>query len=94
MTTHYVKSWTHLFAAFMSGVKTHDMRIMDRNYQVGDILVFQEYDKQNESYTGREARAVITYITSRDHVPCAFSPSALKEGYGILSIRRLPEEAA
>lgn len=90
---HHVKSWTHLYAAFVRGVKTHDMRIMDRPYEVGDVLVLHEYDKQAEKYTGRVARAKITYITSRDHTPCAFSPSALHPEYGILSLRKLwPEE--
>lgn len=93
MAEHHVKSWTHLFAAFLRGIKTHDMRIMDRPYEVGDVLVLHEYDKQMEAYTGRTARAQITYITARDHTPCAFSPSALHPEYGILSIRRLPDEA-
>jgi Domain of unknown function (DUF3850) len=87
--THIVKSWAHLFAAFKAGIKTHDMRIMDRDYQVGDYLVLREYDKQTETYTGRVETAEITYITSRDHVPCAFSTSALKGDYAILSIRPL-----
>ena len=91
MTVHYVKSWTHLFAAFLRGIKTHDMRIMDRPYEVGDTLVLREYDKQTETYTGRAARAEITYITSRDHVPCAFSTSALRENYAILSIRKIED---
>ena len=93
-TIHSVKSWTHLFAAFKAGVKTHDMRIMDRDYKVGDFLCLQEYDKQTETYTGRQAMAEITYITSRDHTPCAFSPSALKGEYCILSIRPCAAAAA
>lgn len=71
----------------MKGVKTHDIRILDRDYEVGDTLVLQEYDKQQEKYTGRHAVFEITYITSGDHVACAFSPVALKSGYGVLSIR-------
>lgn len=87
--THRVKSWCHLFAAFNAGVKTHDLRVMDRNYQVGDTIILCEYDKQCERYTGREAVGEITYITSPEHVACAFSPSALKDGYAILSIRKV-----
>jgi hypothetical protein len=93
-TAHSVKSWTHLFAAFKSGVKTHDMRVMDRDYQVGDILVLNEYDKQSEAYTGRREMAEITYITSRDHTPCAFSPANLARNYAILSIRPYHGETA
>lgn len=84
---HRVKSWVHLFQAFVRGEKMHDLRILDRDYQVGDILVLCEYDKQQEEYTGREAEAEITYITSAKHVACAFSPFALKDKFGILSIK-------
>lgn len=85
---HKVKSWCHLFTAFKRGEKTHDLRVMDRDYKVGDVLVLQEYDKQAERYTGREAKALITYITSGEHIACAFSSSALHKDYAILSIRK------
>jgi Domain of unknown function (DUF3850) len=84
---HRVKSWVHLFQAFVRGEKLHDLRVLDRDYQVGDILVLCEYDKQQEKYTGREAESQITYITSSQHVACAFSPFALKEKFAILSIK-------
>jgi hypothetical protein len=86
---HDVKSWCHLFQAFVSGDKLHDLRILDRDYQVGDCLVLREYDKQNEKYTGRNAVAEITYITSDQHVHCAFSPTVLDKNYGILSLRKV-----
>lgn len=90
MRTHNVKSWIHLYQAFVRGEKTHDLRVMDRQYEVGDILILQEYDKFMEKYTGRESKAEITYITSDRHVACAFSPTCLSPGHAILSIRRLP----
>jgi len=89
MTVHRVKSWAHLFVPFLRGEKTHDLRIMDRDYKVGDILQLCEYDKCREQFTGREASAEITHITSRDNVPCAFSNSVLHHDYGILSIRKI-----
>jgi hypothetical protein len=89
MAEHRVKSWCHLFAAFVRGEKTHDLRIFDRDYKVGDTLRLCEYDKQAERYTGREAMAEITYITSANHIACAFSPTALGKDYAILSIRKL-----
>lgn len=88
---HCVKSWVHLFQAFKRGEKTHDLRIMDRNYQVGDTIVLCEYDKQNEKYTGRVERAKVTYITSANHVACAFSPSCLHPEYAILSLKKEAE---
>lgn len=88
---HEVKSWVHLFQAFKRGEKTHDIRILDRDYQVGDVLRLGEYDKQNEEYTGRFSYAEITYITSNNHVACAFSTKALDHAYGVLSIRPIDE---
>lgn len=84
---HHVKSWIHLFQEFIRGNKTHDIRILDRDYQVGDIIVLHEYDKQLEKYTGRTASSDITYITSTEHTACAFSPQALNHNFGILSIK-------
>jgi hypothetical protein len=84
---HHVKSWSHFFTAIKLGYKLHDLRKMDRDYKVGDILVLQEYDFVKGEYTGQEIEAEITYITS-EKVPCAFSSAVLEKGYGILSLKR------
>lgn len=86
--THHVKSWPELFAAADAGDKLHDVRdLRERDYKVGDQLVLEEYSPER-GYTGRQAFFRITYITSELN-PCAFSPSVLKPGYGILSIKKL-----
>jgi Domain of unknown function (DUF3850) len=90
--THYVKSWCHLYGPFARGEKTHDLRIMDRDYQVGDYIVLQEYDKQTETYLGRSTKAEITYITSDQHVACAFSPTALRSDHAILSLKKVDDK--
>jgi hypothetical protein len=86
--THYVKSWTTLFPDALAGHKTHDVRVMDRDYKIGDFLVLQEYNWGEKVYTGRTATFNITYITSAEHAPCAFSPAVLHPKYCILSIKR------
>lgn len=84
--THYVKSWVPFFQAFKNGDKKHDMRdLKDRVYKVGDIMMLQEYDPFNGTYTGDELSMRITYITSKE-TPCAFSSSALDGNYCILSL--------
>lgn len=40
--------------------KTFELRADDSDYQVGDILVLEEWDGEN--YTGRSLRREITYI--------------------------------
>lgn len=86
---HKVKSWCFLYAAAISGVKTHDIRdITERSYNVGDRLIFQEFDQTVGTYTGRESLFVITYITNYC-TPCALSSTVLDKKYGILSIKFL-----
>lgn len=86
---HDLKSWVGLFDPILKGDKTHDLRVMDRDYQVGDICLLREYDPILKTYTGRECRTQITYITSSRHQECAFSPFALHAATAILSIKRL-----
>lgn len=85
-TTHYVKSWMHLFDAIERGFKRHDIRDMrDRDYKVGDTLVLQRFDQINGRYTGAVLVTRITYITGRD-TPCAFSSAVLDRNFAILSL--------
>lgn len=89
MKEHRVKSWSHLFVPIVEGRKVHDLRVDDRGFEVGDIMVLQEYDVISGTYTGRETRREITYITS-DKFPCAFSSAILPKPYVILSLRVSP----
>ena len=85
---HRVKSWPTFFEATLAGVKTHDVRrIRDRDYQVGDTLRLQEFDPEEQAYTGRELCVRITYITSATS-PCALSEACLDFDYCILSITK------
>lgn len=81
-----VKSWPWLFGPMCAGQKTHDMRDKrDRDYKVGDRMLLREFDPRTGQYTGREAAAMITYIT--DNVtPCAMSSGALDNNFCILSV--------
>lgn len=81
-----VKSWPWFFEPMCKGIKKHDMRDKrDRDYKVGDRMLLREFDPRNGTYTGREAIALITYIT--DNVtPCAMSSGALDNNYCILSV--------
>lgn len=87
---HRVKSWMHLFQPVAAGRKFHDIRIMDRGFQVGDIIVLCEFNRRTGEFTGRELACEITYITSNElqptHTACALSPQALQPNYGVLSI--------
>jgi hypothetical protein len=85
--THKVKSWPCYFQPMVDGIKKHDMRNMkDREYNVGDRLLLQEYDHTTGEYTHREALFEITYITSKD-TPCALSSAMLDDNGCILSLK-------
>lgn len=86
MAIHKIKSWPRLFQATLEGSKKHDLRkASDRDYQVGDTVILQEYIPETETYTGRELKTKITYATSADN-PCALSNNGLKEDFVILSL--------
>jgi hypothetical protein len=91
---HELKSWVGLFEPIYRGEKTHDLRVMDRDYKVGDICLLREYEATTKVYTGRQIHVRITYITSSKHQECAFSPFALHRATAILSIERcyIPKE--
>lgn len=81
-----VKSWPWFFEEMINRQKKHDMRDMrDRPYKVGDRMKLREYDPITGQYTGREAIAKITYITSNT-TPCAMSSGALDRNFAILSL--------
>lgn len=91
MTTHNLKSWVGLFEPINRGEKTHELRVLDRDYKNGDTLILAEYDALKKEYTGRSCEVEITYITSSQHQECAFSPFALHPATGILSIKLIED---
>jgi hypothetical protein len=87
--THILKSWPKMFDAFISGAKRHDVRkVTDRSFEVGDTIVFREFDPRSNEFTGRECKAEVTYITSSS-VPCPFFDSAIADDFCILSVNRV-----
>lgn len=71
---HMLKTLPNYFEAVRCGNKTFEIRKNDRNFQIGDTLVLQEYlDTQNTQsiggFTGREISRRITYITDFEQQP-------------------------
>lgn len=77
-----LKTLPEYFDAVDSGKKTHELRYDDRNYAVGDILILHEW--KNGEYLKRRLCVKITHILK----DCELG---LKEGWAILSIKRLRE---
>ena len=63
---HHLKTWPQFFEKVASGEKTFEIRKNDRDFKVGDVLVLREFDIYggvDGTYTGREYRCTVTYIT-------------------------------
>jgi len=63
MKTHSLKCWPEFFEAMLKGEKTFDIRLNDRDFQVGDTVKMREYDPDTKEYTGRGMDFNIVYIT-------------------------------
>lgn len=88
MTTHFVKSWSHLYDAIVSGAKPYDLRKNDRDYKVGDVLCLGRWDNVNGAgYSGECLSKTISYITSNE-TPCAVSSAVLPNDYCILGFEK------
>jgi hypothetical protein len=80
MKTHHLKIHPQYFAAVRAHKKNFEIRKDDRGFEVGDLVVLEEYLPQTDSYTGQTATRLITWI-ARD-IP----EMGLKPGFVILSI--------
>ena len=61
-STHELKVWPACFEAVADGRKAFDVRLNDRDYQVGDALLLREYEPESEQYSGRTTDRWISYL--------------------------------
>lgn len=78
--THTLKTWPEPFDAVNLLDKTFEIRKDDRNYQLGDRLILQEWIPETETYTGREIEFRVTFIGRGAPYP---------EGYACMSIQEI-----
>lgn len=63
---HQLKTWPEYFNKIVSGYKKFELRKNDRDFDVGDTLVLQEWDPSKDSYTGEIYTVVVSYILRGD----------------------------
>ncbi|GIO04773.1 hypothetical protein J31TS6_08010 [Brevibacillus reuszeri] len=63
---HDLKIWPEHFRDVRAGMKTAELRLNDRNYQLGDVLVLREYDPQEDEYTGEVETRRVTHILANE----------------------------
>ena len=81
MRAHKLKMWPAPFKSLKLGGKNCDLRFADRDYRVGDYVMFVEFDPAKEALTGDYECREITHITTGDNVP-----RGLIDGFVILSL--------
>jgi len=81
MLIHLVKTTEEFFNGVWEYNKTSEIRKNDRNYQVGNILLQQEYNTAERALTGRFVLSHITYVLTAEQYS-----EGLKEGYCMLSL--------
>lgn len=64
--THHLKTWPEYFEQVLSGRKPFEHRLNDRDFQVGDELVLQEFDPRTRTLTGREITRRVTCVLPGD----------------------------
>lgn len=80
---HELKTYPKFFSDVVSGNKTFEVRLDDRQFKVGDFLALNEYrsgpGEDGKQYTGRCVLLRVIYIL-RDNRYC-------KEGYVIMGFK-------
>lgn len=63
---HELKCWPKYFAAIRAGEKNFEIRRNDRDFQVGDMLVLQEFDPETDAYTGQTETRMVRFLLSEE----------------------------
>lgn len=79
---HIVKSWPVNYEAVEKGRKKAEIRLLDRDYSVGDYIVLRKFDPASNLYSGDWIGCLITHIDSDARY-------GIQQGYGVLSISPL-----
>lgn len=75
---HNLKINKEFFSPVKERIKTFEIRKNDRNFQVGDQIVLNEWDeKKIKQYTGKKVNGEIIYITDYEQ----------KENYVVFSFK-------
>ncbi len=84
--THTLKIWSEFYNPMDEGKKMFTVRKMDRDFSVGDRIVFEEYDPKTKTFSGWKMQRFISYILVGGRF-------GIEEGYGVLGLtEKDPEE--
>lgn len=83
MPIHRLKTEQQQFLKHLCGLKPYEIRLNDRNYQVGDILILQEYIASLDYYTGQYIECIVSDVFDNARY--------LNAGYVLLVIKYIEE---
>jgi hypothetical protein len=79
-TVHQLKCWPAYFQAVASGAKPFEVRRMDRDYQVGHLLLLCEWDPMEQRYSTRRCTVQVTYLLQGPGF-------GIEAGYAVLGVQ-------
>lgn len=80
MKVHELKTYPQYFRKTLYGKKNFEIRLNDRDFKVGDVILLREW--LGTKFSGREIRGVITYILDDKFI-------GLEKGYVAISLGNL-----
>ncbi len=81
------KIWPVFFERILSGKKTFELRLDDREYNEGDVLVLKEWDNEKSTYTGRVIKKEITYVLHTKDMKYWSEEEIKNKGFVVLSLK-------
>lgn len=81
---HHLKTWPQYFQRIQSGEKPFELRKNDRDFQVGDTLILQEWLPKEGHFSPNELMVEVTYVFIDSS-----GSFGLKEGYCVMGIKIL-----
>ena len=79
---HELKTWPTYFNSIRNGFKTFEVRKNDRDFKSGDTLLFQEYNPNDEYFTGACITKIVSYILKGGQF-------GIEEGYCVMGLSNL-----
>jgi len=80
MKIHELKTWPAPFKAVWEELKPFEIRLNDRDFEVGDLLRLREWDPGTEEFSGRNVWRKVTYILSG-------TMFGIQEGFVIMAMK-------
>lgn len=81
---HELKTWPAYFAAVRRGDKPFDIRKNDRDFEVGDTVILQEFDPDQDAYTGQTETRTIRFLLSEEDL-------GVIHGFVVIGFGQLPQ---